>query len=127
MGFLPRVSASNHNEVRMRCVMFHYGSSQSSDSVSEGMSSSPSSVEQAEMVLSDSEMRSVVSWSTSVWEVSAMRVLLVAVEMVERGSGERGRTVSEGESSRDKPSKLATPVRVSGSRQSQVSQISRPE
>ena len=100
MGFLPRVSASNHNEVRLKCVMFHYGSSQSSDSVSEGMSSSPSSVEQAEMVLSDSEMRSVVSWSTNVWEVSAMRVALVAVEMVERGSGERGRTVSEGERAR---------------------------
>ena len=55
------------------------------------MSSSPSSVEQAEMVLSDSEMRSVVSWSTKVWEVSAIRV---TEEMVERGSGERGRTVA---------------------------------
>ena len=53
------------------------------------MSSSPSSVEQAEMVLSDSEMRSVVSWSTKVWEVSAISV---TEEMVERGSGERGRT-----------------------------------
>ena len=54
------------------------------------MSSSPSSVEQAEMVLSDSEMRSVVSWSTKVWEVSAISV---TEEMEERGSGERGRTV----------------------------------
>ena len=61
------------------------------------MSSSPSSVEQAEMVLSDSEMRSVVSWSTKVWEVSAISV---TEEMVERGSGERGRTVSEGERAR---------------------------
>ena len=60
------------------------------------MSSSPSSVEQAEMVLSDSEMRSVVSWSTKVWEVSAISV---TEEMVERGSGERGSTVaSVGES-----------------------------
>ena len=55
------------------------------------MSSSPSSVEQAEMVLSDSEMRSVVSLSTRVWEVSAISV---TEEMVERGSGERGRTVA---------------------------------
>ena len=41
------------------------------------------------MVLSDSEMRSVASWSTRVWEVSAIRV---TVDTVESGSGERGRT-----------------------------------
>ena len=72
------------------------------------MSSSPSSVEQAEMVLSDSEMRSVVSWSTKVWEVSAISV---TEEMVERGSGERGRTVaSVGERDRARISKFFLPV-----------------
>ena len=72
------------------------------------MSSSPSSVEQAEMVLSDSEMRSVVSLSTKVWEVSAISV---TEEMVERGSGERGRTaVSVGERDRARISKFFLPV-----------------
>ena len=72
------------------------------------MSSSPSSVEQAEMVLSDSEMRSVVSWSNKVWEVSAISV---TEEMVERGSGERGRTAeSVGERDRAWISKFFLPV-----------------
>lgn len=56
------------------------------------MSSSPSRVEQAEIVLSDSDTTSVLSVSAT--RVALVSAIMVMVDMLESGSGEvRGRVV----------------------------------
>ena len=58
------------------------------------MSSSPSRVEQAEIVLSDSDTTSVLSVSATRVALVVVSAIMVMVDMLESGSGEvRGRVV----------------------------------